>query len=164
MNTQNLEPFDLERAKAGEAICDKEGLIEHFVGVTKTGNFVVVERPIGRVHREYPENLRMAPRPTVKKTIWVGRYLNLDKSWRICNVCHFKSKEDCEKAGSEHIDFIEAVAVEITEPAPFKKKTVEIPVYIDDTAKLEINRKNWNSIVIACYSEYNYKSNAKIVF
>jgi hypothetical protein len=76
-----MKPFDLEAAKRGEPIVNKEGRKVHFVGTTLNGA-VVAEDDRGNFHWHhpngnvvgYPQNaltLYMAPK---KKTVWVNLY------------------------------------------------------------------------------------------
>lgn len=143
MNTENHEPFNLERAKAGEPILYR-GRPAEFKFVSSKGEIVIdlgpISKELGGAIAIAPLNidssLRMAPRPTVKKTVWVGRYRDPDGLWYLSNIGHYGSMEVCEKLCGQRDDgFIEAVAIEITEPSPVpkKKRTAEIPVWVHPT-------------------------------
>lgn len=68
-------------------------------------------------------DLVMAPRPTVKRTVWVARYRSLvnPKGWDFSGRS-YDSESDCLKESKESSYFIETCPVEITEPAPPEKK------------------------------------------
>ena len=69
MDTTKLQPFDLERAKAGDAFCNAEGYKYTYLGVVPNGRIAVAYRngytdgkEAWGVTQLYPDELRMLPR------------------------------------------------------------------------------------------------------
>jgi len=91
-----MKPFDLEKARRGEAIvyfskyCTHTSPPLHFVGMTKNG-CVVIENSNGSLQIYEQQDIFMAPS---KRTVWVNLLLKKNGTEMIY---HYDCKEDADK-------------------------------------------------------------------
>lgn len=67
-----MKPFDLEAAKRGEPVFDRDDDEVNFIGVRNNGQ-IVIETKGGWLTSEHSHYLFMAPK---KRTVWVNLYSN----------------------------------------------------------------------------------------
>ena len=67
-----MEPFDLERAKAGDKVYDANSQnVVHFVGINSSGEYIIQRDVTWQYCERAASELRMAPK---KRTVWVNLY------------------------------------------------------------------------------------------